>query len=378
VSGGERSARAALSVAAEPAVPRLAAAVTERGAADVVAAIRRGDRELDPSGAIARRLAGVDGSAVLAAGEACGARFLIPHDAAWPAELAGLPHVEHAGQGGEPLGLWLRGPADLGEVLARRVAVVGSRAATDYGVTVAGDLAAGLAERGVAVVSGAAYGIDAAAHRSALSAGGVTVAVLACGVDLAYPRGNAVLVGRILEHGLVVSELPPGAVVSRPRLLARNRLVAALGGAVVVVEAAVRSGALSTAGWADDLGLPVLGVPGPVTSSLSSGVHRLLRQGALLVADAADVVDAVGVLGDDALPLTAGPARVTDGLPAPAQLVLEALPVRQAASVEALCRATGAPVDTVLLGIATLHGRGLVEPAGGGWRVIPPPRGAGA
>jgi DNA processing protein len=378
VTAAERWARAALSVAVEPAVPRVAAAVTVRGGCDVVAAIRGGDRTLDPSGAIARRLDGVDGAAVLARGEATGARFLTPLDPDWPDDLAGLPHVEHAGQGGEPLGLWLRGPVGLDEVLARRVAVVGSRAATDYGVTVAADLGAGLAERGVVVLSGAAYGIDAAAHRGALAAGGVTVAILACGIDLAYPRGNAVLVGRILEHGLVISEIPPGVVVSRPRLLARNRLVAALGGAVVVVEAAARSGALSTAGWADDLGLPVLGIPGPVTSSLSSGVHRLLRQGALLVTDAADVVDAVGVLGDDALPLAAAPRRVTDDLPALAALVLEALPAREAVSVERLALDTGASADEVVQGLAALHGRGLVEPGPGGWRVIPPPRGAGA
>ena len=158
--------------------------------------------------------------------------------------------------------------------------VVGSRASTAYGEHVASDLSEGLCRRGVAVVSGAAFGIDGAAHRAALAADGCTVAVLAGGLDVPYPAGHSSLMYRIRAAGLLVSEYPPGIRPARHRFLARNRLVAALSGATVVVEAGLRSGAANTAAWARALGRVVCAVPGPVTSSASAGCHALIRGGA--------------------------------------------------------------------------------------------------
>ena len=181
----------------------------------------------------------------------------------------------------------------------RAVAVVGARACTVYGEHVAGDLAAGLGDRGWTVVSGGAYGIDAAAHRGSLAVDAPTVAVLACGVDVAYPAAHDGLLRSVRAMGVVVSELPPGARPTRRRFLDRNRVIAALGRGTVVVEAALRSGALNTAGHADELSRTVMAVPGPVTSAASAGCHELLRaRGAALVTDAADVLDLVGRPGD--------------------------------------------------------------------------------
>ena len=205
----------------------------------------------------------------------------MPGDAEWPEALARLDHVDAvSGLGGQPLGLWVRGPLRLDQVAAGGVAIVGSRSATTYGTAVAGDLAAAVATEGRTVVSGAAFGIDQAAHRGALGVGGPTVAVLACGVDRAYPSAHRPLLDHLAQHGAVVSELRPGLPPTRVRFLARNRVIAALSGGTVVVEAAVRSGALNTATWATRLGRVLMGVPGPVTSAPSEGVHELLRTGA--------------------------------------------------------------------------------------------------
>lgn len=198
----------------------------------------------------------------LAAAREAGARFVCPGDAEWSAQLDDLGDAR-------PLGLWVRGTPSLRFWALRSVALVGARACTDYGAHAAGLLGAGLAERGWVVVSGGAYGIDGAAHRATLGAGGATVAVLACGVDSPYPRGHAQLIARIAEQGLVVSELPPGDHPTPSRFVLRNRVIAALTRGTVVVEAAYRSGALSTARAAARLGRAVMGVPGPVTSGLS-------------------------------------------------------------------------------------------------------------
>ena len=155
---------------------------------------------------------------------------------------------------------------------------------------------------GATVVSGAAIGIDGAAHRGALAVDGATVAVLACGVDRVYPAAHATLLERIAATGLVVSEYPPGSVPARHRFLVRNRLIAALGAGTVVVEAALRSGAQRTAADTEALGRLVMAVPGPVTSGPSAGCHQLIRDGALLVTSADDVLEAVGRLGVDLAP----------------------------------------------------------------------------
>ena len=207
----------------------------------------------------------------------------------------------------------------------RAVAIVGTRASTAYGEHVAADLAAGLVERDVTVVSGGAYGIDGAAHRATLATDGFTVAVLAGGIDIPYPAGHAALLHRIGQQGLVVSEYPPGVRPARHRFLTRNRLVAALSGATVVVEAGARSGAANTAAWARALGRGVCAVPGPVTSSASVGCHALLRSGAELVTRAADVVELIGRVGELA-PDEQRPESALDGLGEAEQRVYDALP----------------------------------------------------
>ncbi len=179
--------------------------------------------------------------------------------------------------------------------------MVGARASSSYGEHVAAELASGLSDNGITVVSGGAYGIDAAAHRGALVGSGVTVAVLACGVDVSYPKRNSALFSRIVEEGLVVSELPPGCSPTKLRFLARNRLIAAGTLGTVVIEAAVRSGALNSAGWAEQCGRAVLAVPGPITSRMSEGAHLLVRErDAVLVTNVADIVEAISPLGDPA------------------------------------------------------------------------------
>jgi DNA processing protein len=170
------------------------------------------------------------------------------------------------------------------------VAIVGSRRATPYGLEVAGALAADLAARGVTIVSGLARGIDAAAHRGALAAGGRTLAVLGCGIDLMYPAEHRALAEEIARHGAVVSQFPPGTPPLPGCFAARNRTLAGLALGVVVVEAAERSGALGTAGFAADLGREVFAVPGRITSPTSAGAHRLIREGATLLQDWMDVV----------------------------------------------------------------------------------------
>ncbi|MGH8839045.1 MAG: DNA-processing protein DprA, partial [Jiangellaceae bacterium] len=266
----ERVARAALSALVEPGTgAAIVAEVGRHGAAVVLAALQSGSRTLDRDARIERRAGAVDGAALLGHAVVAGARFVCPGDAEWPAGFETLDLALEAGSraaGPPPLGLWIRGETDLATATRRSVAVVGSRAATEYGVRVAADLASDLATAGWTVVSGAAYGIDAAAHRGALAVGGPTVAVLACGVDVVYPRGHAALLHRVAGEGLVVSELPPASTPTRARFLARNRLIAAMTCGTVVVEAAPRSGALNTATWASDQGRAVLAVPGPVTS----------------------------------------------------------------------------------------------------------------
>ena len=201
---------------------------------------------------------------VLSKAQNQGIRFVIPTDDEWPIQLNDLDTET-------PIGLWLRGDGGLAETVQNSIAVVGARACTTYGERVASELGTLASDHGDTVVSGAAFGIDAAAHRGALSAGGTTVAVLACGVDG--------LLDRIAQNGLVISEMPPGATPRKQYFLVRNRIIAALSKQTVVVEAALRSGALSTAHWAGDLGRTVWGVPGPITSASSAGVHRELAAG---------------------------------------------------------------------------------------------------
>jgi DNA processing protein len=189
--------------------------------------------------------------------------------------------------------LYVRGEADA--LAATGVAVVGARACSAYGAQVARALARDLAAAGIVVVSGLARGVDGEAHRGALESGGRTIAVLGCGIDRDYPRSHAELARRIVSSGAVVSEYPPGVEPAPWRFPARNRIIAGLSLATVVVEARERSGALITADFALELGRDVFAVPGEITSGLSAGTNDLLRQGAAPLTSARDVLEALGI-----------------------------------------------------------------------------------
>jgi len=373
----ERSARAWLCAVVEPGLPAVAALVERVGAAETVRALASG-RTVPGLRPVPDDDPEATAAATLAEGHRRGLRWLCAGDDDWPEPLISLRDgpVLHQ-RGGVPYGLWLRGEGRPAALRGPVVAVVGSRSSTAYGDDTAAAIAAGLGEAGVTVVSGAAYGIDAAAHRGILAVGGATVAVLACGADVNYPRAHDGLLSRAAAQGLVVSEAPPGAHPTKVRFLARNRLIAALARAVVVVEASWRSGALNTLSWGNELHRVCLGVPGPVTSASSTGVHLAIREErAVLVTGAADVREALARLGDDPLPGAAtwgrGEARATDDLDAEALLVLELLPAGSAsASVPEVARAArldGASVRRVLDRLARAR---LAQDTGSGWRALP-------
>jgi DNA processing protein len=301
-----------------------------------------------------------------------GGRLITPDDDEWPtlAFMAfGSVAAADRPQGRPPMVLWAVGPARLDETAQRAAAIVGTRAATGYGEQVAADLATGLVERRVAVVSGSAYGIDGAAQRAALAAEGVTVAVMAGGFDIPYPAGHSGLLHRIARHGLLITEYPPGVRPARHRFLTRNRLVAALAGAAVVVEAGLRSGAANTAAWARALGRVVGAVPGPVTSSASTGCHALLRAGAEVVTRAEDIVELVGRIGELA-PEEPRPATALDGLSDVERQVYEALPGRGVATIDEIAVAAALEPARILAPLAMLEVVGLVERHDGRWRIV--------
>lgn len=298
-------------------------------------------------------------------------RLITADDDEWPglafAAFAGAP-VRDRPQGRVPLVLWVIGPLRLDDVTERAAAIVGTRACTAYGEHVAADLSAGLAENDVAIVSGGAYGIDGAAHRAALAVDGMTVAVLAGGVDVLYPAGHSALLHRVGATGLLVSEYPPGVRPARHRFLTRNRLVAAMSGATVVVEAGIRSGAASTAAWARALGRVVCAVPGPVTSSASTGCHELLRAGAELVTRADEVREVIGRAGEFAEE-EPRPTDPLDGLTDTERQVYEALPGRGTRTTDEIAVASGLPADAILGPLAMLEIAGLIERQDGKWRL---------
>ncbi|TFV58798.1 DNA-protecting protein DprA [Geodermatophilus sp. DF01-2] len=380
-----RRARAWLSRAAEPGSVVFWRFVEDVGPVEAVRRLRAG-RAPDVVQALVGARARQDASlADLLRAERCGARLVVPEDDEWPGHLlhcltlATLEEPDdpryqspRAAAPVPPLALWVRGPARLDELADRSVAVVGARASTAYGEHVAAELGHQLGERGWTVVSGGAFGIDAAAHRGALAADAPTVAVLACGVDRVYPAAHGALFHRIAEEGLLVSEWPPGAAPHKHRFLVRNRLIAALTRGTVVVEAAARSGAQATARRAQKLSRQVMVVPGPVTSAMSVGCHELLRDaelGAVLVASAAHVVETVGRLGEDLADPPERPTGARDGLSDLAVRVLDACPVRNGVSPERLATVAGCDVLDVLRVLPVLELADLVERTDAGWRV---------
>ncbi|TFV70540.1 DNA-protecting protein DprA [Blastococcus sp. CT_GayMR19] len=385
-----RRARAWLSRVAEPGTVdfwRFVDAVGPVAAAQQL----RGGRAPERIRTLVGARAGQDETlADLRRAEQCGARLIVPEDDEWPALPLHALTVAVSGEPDDPryqsdrttapvppVALWARGSARLDELVERSVAIVGSRASTAYGEHVAAELGHRLGERGWTVVSGGAFGIDAAAHRGAMAAEAPTLAVLACGVDRPYPAAHGALFARIAETGLLVSEWPPGCAPLRHRFLVRNRLIAALTRGTVVVEAAARSGAQATAKRARRLGREVLVVPGPVTSAMSVGCHELLRDPdiqATLVASVEHVIEAVGGIGVD---LAAPPDRPTgprDGLSDLASRVLDACPVRTGVGPERLAAVAGCDVLEVLRVLPALELADLVQWTGTGWRLAPPPR----
>ncbi|TNM27319.1 DNA-processing protein DprA [Streptomyces sedi] len=365
---GERLARAALAGVVEPGDERLGRLIAAWGPEPVWVALRKGAPP--PEGVSARHWSGLCLRAEKADPErdlerigALGGRFLCPGDREWPGQLADLGAAA-------PIGLWVRGPCSLRFVGLRAVALVGARACTDYGAHVAAELATGLAERGWTVVSGAAFGIDGAAHRGALAVSGVTVAVLACGVDVSYPLAHRELLDRIAGSGLVVAELAPGDHPTRGRFIQRNRVIAALSRGTVVVEAARRSGALATARHTTGLGRHLMAVPGPVTSGLSAGAHRLIRSEATLVSSAAEIIELVGEIGELADP---GPEPLVprDLLAPRAARVLEALPAEGSLGLTEIARGACAGEEEARARLVELCALGFVERVGEHWRLPP-------
>jgi DNA processing protein len=418
----ESYARAALTYLAEPADQWLNGLISAHGATRTLEAIRSGQLP-DPNGDFAIpqfiqrrlqrsmerwrvRLDELPAPDEVIAFRKSGIRLICPGDPEWPEQLADLGHEQ-------PYALWLRGTADLRFNCLRSVAVVGSRAATAYGSYVAAEFAASVAARGWAVVSGGAFGVDASAHRGALGTDGVTVAVLACGVDVPYPVGHTELFEAVAAQGVIVSEWPPGRTVSRLRFLVRNRVIAALATGTLVVEAGERSGAVNTARHARDLGRRLMAVPGPVTSDQSAGCHRIIREWqGTLVTTAVEVVEHLSPVGTTLEPTNApaltgaagsgpvGPAPASsapvgfgpvgpvdpprprssprrrvrpaldlDAMDLETTQVLDAMPARGGMSTTRIAQRAGMVPTTVVRCLAALAASGFIERCDEGWRL---------
>ncbi len=399
VTAQERLARAQLSELAEAGDPVLGVLLARCGPAELVRAVMSPDPpgvSLPPGcagvpgldrafGRWRGRLPDLPSPGRLDAWERAGYRLACPGDPEWPTQLDDLGDAR-------PVILWLCGVADLRFACLRSVSVVGSRAASAYGSHVGAELAAELAGRGWTVISGGAFGVDASAHRGALAAGGCTVAVLASGLSFGYPKGHHDLFDMIAETGVLVSECPPDRAPTRPGFLVRNRVIAALSRGTVVVEAALRSGALNTARHADDLNRPVMAVPGPVTSDLSAGCHWLIREWrATCVTGAADVIEMVSPLGEgeaaagaDGGPEAGGagragrkpraghvrrdPAVAPDCLDPVTAAVLAATPRRSGRGIATIATLAGVDLDTAMRCLGLLAAAGHVERCDHGWR----------
>ena len=367
----DRLARVVLGQVFEPGYERVVNLVREYGAACFLQMLLSQRTAGDITDQAGVRLRDLRPERDLEVAARLGIRVVGPGDPEWPAALDDLSRADPLQEcGGPPFGLWLRGPLRLDQ-LTRTVAVVGSRDATTYGVDVASHLSTQLAIAGQAVVSGLAYGIDQAAHRGALAGNGVTVAVLANGLDRAYPPRHQALFDVITRECLAVSELAPGCSPSRSRFLARNRMIAALTQGTVVVEAAIRSGALNTANWAGRLHRHLMGVPGPVTQAQSQGVHHLVRMGAAtLVTGGADVLEVLGASGADLLEEPRDAPRERDRLPPRLQRLLEAVPVARGALTDSVARTAGVPLFHARSGLDRLKRLGFVEETPQGWRMV--------
>jgi DNA processing protein len=380
----DRAARVALTWLAEPGNRAVWTLVERAGAPDTLDRLLSGDiPDARLRSAVSARAAAGDArrmaETAMRRADRLGARLVVPSDKEWPRRIADLATLE-LDTGGRintdtrpPLCFWVRGPWPLGETLERSVAIVGARAATNYGIHVTTELAHSISHDGWTVLSGGALGIDGAAHRGSLTAGGPTVAVLACGIDRPYPAGHASLFDEIAESGLLVSEWPLGAEPLRHRFLIRNRVIAAATAGTVVVEAAARSGAAQTMSRVLALNRPAMVVPGPVTSAMSVGCHEILRNNpyARVVTNATDVLEEVGRIGEYLAEAPRGPERRHDHLDEEAALVLEAVPPNGSATPERLAAEARLSLRTVLRRLSLLEVAGLVVRSGDGVALAP-------
>lgn len=323
----------------------------KRGTArSCLAAVRAGRAGSNADRELARKL---DGTEILGRLQAADARMLGPNDEEYPGEVLELFDP--------PAGLFVRGRR-LG-TLEPRVAIVGARNCSPAGREVAELLGAALARVGGCVVSGGARGIDAAAHRGALQAEGNTVAVLGCGIDRAYPSENRRLLERIAANGALVSEYPPGVPALPFRFPARNRIIAALSRAVVVVEGAIGSGSMITADHALDIGRDVLAVPGPVTGPLSAVPHSLIRDGATLIRGPDDLLADLGLSVETTETKSSGAPSPAIALDGAERKVWEALTV--SSPPDRLASLTGLTLSEVISALVGLEVRSLVLSTGG-------------
>jgi DNA processing protein len=363
---------AGLAVGLLGAAPAMDLIVAKRSAPDIAALIREAGTghgadvtETDVAKALARwapRVHPANAMAGLRRAERIGARLLVPGSPGWPGSLSDLGlHT--------PMALWCRGTDAALAALSHSIALVGARAATGYGEHITMEASAGLVDRGYAIVSGAAYGIDGMAHRAALASHGKTIAFLAGGVDRFYPSGHDALLGRIAETGAVLSEMPCGEPPTKWRFLQRNRLIAATSQATVVMEAGWRSGSLNTAGHAATLGRALGAVPGPITSAASAGCHRLIREFDAVCVTTVDEMAELAPADPAGLWLAgtgAGTSRVPIELVPDQVRVLDALSSRSPRPSSDVAARSGLAVASVhaALGALELDGRVVERPKG--------------
>lgn len=355
----ERSGYLAWAYVANPAQQSVNVLIDRHGAVESLLGVLTGRLALSNAEAVIARWTSLDPLAMHDSAAHSEIRIVTRCDPEWPPSLGDLTTSQ-------PWALWLRGQGSLA-MLARSVAVVGARACTAYGSHIARSWSAELAARAITVVSGGAFGIDAAAHRGAIDR---SVCVTAGGVDTAYPRAHAELFDEIAYAGLIVSETPPGEQVRRERFLSRNRLIAALTQVTVIVEAADRSGSLNTARLAADLHRDVIGVPGPVTSSLSAGVHSLIRDhAAVLGSRVDDVWEALDPLGTH---LDGGKADDSSDFRSWSSMeraVFDALERTRPLTIEELVERAGVSRHDAQEGLARLLERSCVTRTFGGWAI---------
>ena len=347
----------------EPNDERMQLFIEHVGPIEAIEAIRRGSiPKREPEG-LQARLREFSFRAALRELDQSSARLIFRDSPEWPSQLNDLRHER-------PFVLWVVGSPDLRLAAVRSLSIVGARDCTPYGSFVARDWSSRFSDRNWVVVSGGALGIDGSAHQGVLSVGGITVCVLACGVDVAYPRAHESLFANIADTGLLVSESPPGSSALRQRFLSRNRVIAALSRGTVVVEAGKRSGTTSTANFVNRLNRPLFAVPGAVTSPASAGCHQLINEGkAILASDWQEVVE---LLGDQQLTssLDIDVARPIDRLTPMQKQVLDAVPLRLGKPADVLMVSTGLSLREVLGALGVLEVEGFVRQEGQLWRLV--------